>query len=169
MPTPTTMARRLLEYMVMPTRSVPAVSNQASVVDIMSRDVITARKTVAVAELARQMLRAHIGCIPIVDEQGHPRGMVTKTDLVDALVKPEGAASTAADIMMSLAVVVSETASVAHCAKIMTIEDFHHVMIVSETGALVGVVSSQDIVRWLVRAEAPPRLDEAGTIKFASR
>ena len=40
----------------------------------------------------------------------------------------------------------------------MALEDFHHVMIVGSGGALVGVVSSQDIVRWLVANDAASAL-----------
>jgi CBS domain-containing protein len=128
-----------------------SVASEVPVSTIMSCEVFTARRTDPVTELVQQMLRAHVGCIPIVDEHGHPAGIVTKTDLVEALCKPE--LRTAADVMMPLAIVLNEHATVAHCAQMMTIEDFHHVMIVSATGALVGVVSSQDIVRWLVRAD----------------
>ena len=40
-------------------------------------------------------------------------------------------------------------ASVAHAAAMMSLEDIHHVAIVADSGLLLGVVSSIDIVRWL--------------------
>jgi CBS domain-containing protein len=137
------------------TPCIPTIADQVLVTEIMTRDVVTARKDVLVAEIVRLMLRSHIGCVPVVDDRGHPRGIVTKTDLIELITKPdqiEGA--TAADVMMPLAIVLDERATVAHCACMMSLEDFHHVMIVSSTGILVGVVSSQDVVRWLVANDA---------------
>lgn len=135
----------------MPTCCVPTIADQVPVTDIMSRELVTTRKELPVADVARQMLRGHIGCVPVVDERGHPRGIVTKTDLMELITKPAMLeTATVSDVMMPLAIVLDDRATVAHCAQMMTLEDFHHVMIVSSSGALVGVVSSQDVVRWLV-------------------
>jgi CBS domain-containing protein len=54
------------------------------------------------------------------------------------------------EVMMPIALVLDETATVAHAAAMMALEDTHHVLVVRETGELVGVVSSKDIVKWLV-------------------
>lgn len=135
----------------MPTYCVPTIADQVPVIDIMSRQLVTTRKDVPIADVAKQMLRGHIGCVPVVDERGHPRGIVTKTDLMELITKPRMLdTATVCDVMMPLAIVLDERATIAHCAQMMTLEDFHHVMIVSSGGALIGVVSSQDIVRWLV-------------------
>jgi CBS domain-containing protein len=131
------------------------IADRVPATEIMTRNLICAREDLPLIEVAQLMLRSHIGCIPIVDEHGQPKGMVTKTDLVELVVRPEGiAGGTAADAMMPLAIVLDEAATVAHCAAMMAAEDFHHVMIVSCHGALIGVVSSQDIVRWLVANDA---------------
>lgn len=120
---------------------------------IMSRDVVCAREDQTVSELSALMLRGHFSAIPVVDARGAPCGIVTKTDLIEVLVRPELATGNTADVMMPLAIVLGENASVAQCASMMATEDFHHVMVVSSDGRLVGVVSSQDIVRWLVANE----------------
>jgi CBS-domain-containing membrane protein len=129
----------------------PTIADRVPIAEIMTRDLVCARADLAAAELVRLMLRGHIGCIPILDEDGRPRGMVTKTDLVELILAPQTiGTATAADVMMPFAIVVDEHATVAHCATMMALEDFHHVMIVSCAGPLIGVVSSQDVVRWLV-------------------
>jgi CBS domain-containing protein len=123
----------------------------------MSRVLVTTRKELPAADVAKQMLRDHIGCVPVVDERGHPRGIVTKTDLLELITKPSMLASaTVSDVMMPLAIVLDERATIAHCAQMMALEDFHHVMIIASGGALIGVVSSQDVVRWLVANDAVP-------------
>ena len=52
-----------------------------------------------------------------------------------------------------LALVLDEHATVAHAAAMMSLEDTHHVLVVDADARLVGVVSSKDIVDWLVRDE----------------
>lgn len=133
----------------------PTNADSVSVTEIMTRNVVCARPRLPVTSLARLMIRNHISCVPIVDERGHPRGMVTKSDLIELLDtegpgSPSLASRTAADIMMPLAITLDDRATVAHAASMMAIEGFHHVMIVGRTGALVGLVSSQDVVRWIV-------------------
>jgi CBS domain-containing protein len=133
--------------------SIPPTADHVSVTEIMTRNVVCARPRLPVSKLAQLMVRNHISCIPIVDERGHPKGMVTKSDLVELLDGDHTTSSTqtAEDIMMPLAITLDERATVAHAASMMTIEGFHHVMIVSQSGALVGLVSSQDVVRWLAQ------------------
>ena len=51
--------------------------------------------------------------------------------------------------MMPLALTLGEHATVAQAAALMSLEDVHHVPIVADSGRLIGVVSTFDIVRWL--------------------
>lgn len=128
-----------------------STADRVAVTEIMTRDVMCARNDRPAHELVALMLGSHIGSVPIVDERGRPSGIVTKTDLVELLLEPGRiAGATARDVMMPLAIVLDERATIAECASMMALEDFHHVMIVRDTGELVGLVSSQDIVRWLV-------------------
>jgi CBS domain-containing protein len=132
---------------------VPTIADRVPVSQIMSREVICAREDLEVAALMDLMVRRHIGCVPVIDERGCPIGMVTKFDLVEQVQagRARGAAmpATAGALMMPLAITLDERASVAHAAALMAIEDVHHVAIVADSGALIGVVSSMDIVRWL--------------------
>ncbi len=121
---------------------------------VMSNDLICAYEDIEIPALTALIVRHRIGCIPIVDRMGRAIGMVTKTDLVEHLDvthrKETSRASTARDIMMPLAMVLSENAHPLEAATLMVLEDIHHVMVVSEGGFLVGVVSTKDLVRWMV-------------------
>lgn len=133
---------------------VPTIADLVPVRRIMSREVICAREDLDVATLLDLMVRRHIGCIPVVDDRGRPVGMVTKFDVVEQQLAARGshaapAATTAGELMMPLAITLDEHATVAHAAAMMSVEDVHHVAIVTEGGALIGVISSMDIVRWL--------------------
>jgi CBS domain-containing protein len=93
--------------------------------------------------------------------------MITKFDIVEQLdaflqsandgspMPIDLVARTADEVMMPLALTLAADSSIAEAAAMMTSEDLHHVMVVSETGALVGVVSSKDIVTWLVGKPKP--------------
>lgn len=135
-------------------RAPPARSTIAAdvpIAAIMATQVVCARPELRADALARLLVDHHIGCVPIVDDNGRPIGIVTKADLVERL---DGRAAidlsqTAADVMMPLAITLDERATVADAAAMFVSEDFHHVMIVSATGILIGVVSTKDVVRWL--------------------
>jgi CBS-domain-containing membrane protein len=118
---------------------------------VMSRTVICARPDLSVPALAQLFLDEHIGCIPIIDERGRPQGIVTKSDVVGQLSDALWPLRTAREVMMPLALTLDERATLAHAASLMTLEDLHHVMVVSCSGALIGIVSAKDVVRWLVQ------------------
>lgn len=122
------------------------VADTIPVTDIMSRDLVCARPDITVDALTDLLIQNHIGCIPIVDDAGRPMGIVTKLDLVE-----RRAGTTAAEVMMPLAITLNQHATIAHAAAVMGLEDFHHVMVVGADHALIGVVSTMDIARWLAR------------------
>jgi len=130
---------------------------------VMCRELVCARPDLDIDAVIGLMVQNHVGCIPVVDEQHRPIGMITKFDIVEQLgaflrsaangspMPSDLAPRTADEVMLPIALTLPETASLAAAASMMTCEDVHHVLVVSRTGALVGVVSSKDIVTWLIR------------------
>jgi CBS-domain-containing membrane protein len=127
------------------------IADRVPITAVMTRTVVCARPELPMPALARLFLDEHVGCVPIIDERGHPHGIVTKSDLVEHLADELCALRTARDVMMPLALTLDERATLAHAASLMTLEDLHHVMVVSCSGGLIGIVSSKDVVRWLVQ------------------
>jgi CBS domain-containing protein len=78
--------------------------------------------------------------------------MITKYDVVERL-RSAWVGALAEAVMMPLAITLDDSATVAHAASIMSCEDMHHVMIVSNR-RLVGVVSTMDVTRWLAGVTA---------------
>ncbi|NVB79869.1 MAG: CBS domain-containing protein [Kofleriaceae bacterium] len=134
------------------------IAHDVPVTAIMSRRLVCADPDLGVSALPALFLGEHIGCLPIIDERGRPQGIVTKSDLVEHLDADATAwtLKTARDVMMPLALTLDERATVAHAASLMTLEDLHHVLIVSCEGSLIGVISAKDIVRWLVDNDELP-------------
>ena len=129
---------------------------------IMSNDVVCATPDLDVEALVALMVRERLGCIPVVDRRRRPIGIVTKTALVELVgvhvltssraISDEVRSRTVDDVMMPMAMTLRETATVADAAKQMTREQTHHVLVVYADGRLAGVVSSHDLVTWLVDA-----------------
>ena len=123
--------------------------NEVPITQVMTRTPITARATSTVPALVALMTEHHIGCIPIVDDEDRPTGIVTKLDLVECRDDGRG---TARELMMPHAMFLQETATVAHAANLMATEGIHHLLVVDGRRALVGVVSTFDITRWVATA-----------------
>ncbi len=139
------------------------IADGVPVTAIMSRRLVCAYPDLPLLALTRLFLDEHVGCIPIIDHHGHPQGIVTKSDLVEQLagLATEWTFKVANDVMMPLALTLDERATIAHAASLMTMEDLHHVMIVSCDGILIGVVSAKDIVRWLVENDGLPGMRQS--------
>jgi len=123
------------------------IADAIPVTEIMARDVVCARADLSIDAVTDLLIRNHIGCLPVVDERGHPIGIITKLDLVERTPKM----ARAGDLMMPLAITLNQHATIAHAAAVMSVEDFHHVMVVAADHTLLGVVSTMDIARWLAR------------------
>ncbi len=141
------------------------VADRASVRAIMAPELVCARPDLQIAAVVDLMVKRRVGCIPVVDERRRPIGVITKLDLVEQLdaamqgahagcpLPSDLAARIADDVMMPFALTLDEHATVAHAAAMMTSEETHHVLVTGRDGALVGVVSAKDIVRWVEQHE----------------
>ena len=56
--------------------------------EVMTHPVITVGEETRASEAARLMLRHRIGCVPVVDADGAPLGLLTETDLLRAAYPP---------------------------------------------------------------------------------
>ena len=118
--------------------------------DIMTRATVTSRADASVDALIALMSEHHIGCVPIVDEHDRPTGIVTKLDLIECRGEDR---TTAREVMMPHAMILPADATVARAAKLMSTEGIHHLLVVNRNRALMGIVSTFDITRWLAQAQ----------------
>ncbi|MEO8549688.1 MAG: CBS domain-containing protein [Kofleriaceae bacterium] len=116
--------------------------------ELMTRSPITAPASTPIEAIAELMTRHHISCVPIVDDDHHPTGIVTKLDLIECR---DAGRTTAREIMMPHAMTLPAHATLATAASLMSHEGFHHVLVVDTQRALLGVLSTFDIARWVAR------------------
>jgi len=120
------------------------------VADVMSRVVVCVRADLAGAALARLLVERGIGGAPVVDRDGRPVGVVSKTDVLRAVARGADLTRlTVDDMMMPVAFVVDEDATLARAAALMATEGIHRIPVVNRAGAVVGIVTPLDVARWL--------------------
>ncbi len=104
---------------------------------------VTAETSLALVEDA---LESHaIGALPVVDAARKPIGMVSTTDLL----RRKLGAQKAGDVMSRTIVSVDEQLPVVRAAATMAFEGIHHVPVVDGAGAVVGILSSLDVMRFV--------------------
>lgn len=151
---------------------------RTKVSEIMDTRTLCIEGTFPVDELMPLLSARNVSRVPVVDSMGGPLGILTRTDLLlrkhldltyrhtssvrqvagtrqVPSVAPKGeapAVRTVRDVMNSGAFALSESAPVARAAALMAYEGVESVLIISQHGRVVGLLSSLDIVSWVARS-----------------
>lgn len=144
-----------------------AIAARVGLAQIMTRDVVCVRDDVSAESLAALLIDLGITGAPVVDRDGRPVGVVSRSDLVQLELAEEGreaiddptlergfhveppSRGVVRDFMMPMAFTLPENASVAHAAALMAYENVHRIPVVATDGAVVGIISALDILRWV--------------------
>ncbi|MFT3843048.1 MAG: CBS domain-containing protein [Myxococcaceae bacterium] len=120
--------------------------------EVMTTEVTCVAPDLPAKALAELLIQKRFSGVPVVDREGKPIGMVSKTDLLReahetyAWKCPTG---TVAEVMTESAFGLPESSSLAHAAALMAYERVHRVPILSADGKVVGIVTPIDLARWL--------------------
>ena len=119
--------------------------------ELMTRDLVTLKETQNLA-LADELLRLHrIRHLPVVRE-GKLVGLITHRDLLKAAslkgLDPARQPSWAADIMNREVKTVRPETSLREAVKVMLDNKFGCLPVVSDNGALLGILTEADLVRY---------------------
>ena len=123
--------------------------NVATILKSKGRAVTTARPDTTMGEIASKLVAKKIGAVVIVGDAGRVAGIVSERDLV-RIIAEHGAAGLqkqAADGMTRQVVSCRESATLDELMDVMTNGRFRHVPVV-EDGALVGIISIGDVVKY---------------------
>ncbi|HEX6307971.1 MAG TPA: CBS domain-containing protein [Longimicrobiales bacterium] len=114
--------------------------------DIMESRVITVRADLPLSEAARLLWEQQITGAPVVDEKGHPVGVLSASDIVR--VKGFGAKKDAvvSDVMTHATFAVRASTTVAELARFLMKANVHRALVM-DGSRLIGIVSTSDIVR----------------------
>ena len=116
--------------------------------DLIKRAPVTCAVALPAIQVARQLTREGVGSIVVCDGQGAPLGIVTDRDLRRKVVaEGHDPSSVHAKAIMSAPLVsVDPTAFAFEAVLEMTRREIHHLGVV-ESGRLVGVISTTDLLR----------------------
>lgn len=110
--------------------------------------VVTAVPGETLHRIAQLIAEYRIGAVLILDKEGHPVGIVSERDIVNALAASGAAAlaSTAADAMSRSLVTCRPTDTADEILAVMTHSRVRHLPVL-EDGQLIGIVSIGDVVK----------------------
>ncbi len=125
-------------------------ATQVPVSEVMSPNVLTAAPSTSIAALYQAFESRGISGVPVVDDHGKPIGVVSKTDLVRALLEQRLDGSCRVDRIMTAApFTLPDSVSLAQAAALLAFEGIHRVLLVDVDGRITGVLTSIDLARWM--------------------
>ncbi len=145
--------------------------------EFMSTDLVTVHAGATVHETLDLFVANRISALPLVDKNEHCVGIITATDLIEITYDIDDdfvhtdtlnaggrdrLVARLSEVVGSEPVLSYATESVCsiglrdtlrHAAKVMSREQVHHLPVIDENEAIVGVISTMDIVAALADAE----------------
>jgi CBS domain-containing protein len=118
---------------------------------ICIRDVDTAGAQESVLDVARRMRDRQVGTVVVVDEQTRPMGLVTDRDIVTRLVAADrqAARTPVSELMTAMPTTVLQDTSIESALGHMRVGRLRRLPVVNGSGALVGIVTLDDILALL--------------------
>ncbi len=114
--------------------------------DIMTKSVISLKPYDTIKDASFLMLEHNIGCIPIVDDENHPLGIVTDRDIViRGIAQNNNEKSRLDDIMTTKLLTVHPNDEVGAATHIMGNRQVRRLLVVDENNILVGFLAMADI------------------------
>ena len=114
----------------------------AKICDLMTKSVMTTTPHQTFAHVKKVLRDHHASCIPVVDNNHQPIGMVTSSDLLAD--RADGVP--VSEFMTKNVLTVPTYADVSLAARVMRNHKIHHV-VVTEEKKVVGLISSFDLLK----------------------
>ncbi|MEU9670569.1 CBS domain-containing protein [Streptomyces bobili] len=125
--------------------------------EVMTRDVVEARRATPFKEVVRLLDHHRISGLPVIDDDDKVLGVVSGTDLVRAQAHRSGRSpvggATAADLMTSPAITVHPEQSVPDAARLMERRGVERLPVVDEEDRLIGIATRRDLLRVFLRTD----------------
>jgi CBS domain-containing protein len=122
---------------------------------ICKRNVVVVPKYESIADAAKRMRTLHVGTVIIIDERDGKRvpiGILTDRDIVLSIVASDAEHLpflTVSDAMSDDPLTAAEDTSLPDALTLMQERGVRRLPVVDRAGALVGIVTADDIIRFL--------------------
>ena len=119
--------------------------------DLMTPGPVSITSTATVAEATAFLTDRGFGAALVIDEAGHPLGVVTRTDLlIHARERAgNGAQTPVRNVMTEGVFSVQEGTPARSVVAQMVALNVHHLFVVDPAGVVVGVIGTLDVLRKL--------------------
>ena len=145
------------------TLAVGIAFDKITVKEIMTKELVVVSPTDRLVHARRQMMEAHVGRVPVVDEEDL-KGMVTSKDLMRAFIdfrkkvpekyqKSQIKEVLVEDIMSSNPTVTTKDATISEVAKVMMDTGYNGLPVVEDDN-VVGIITQTDILRLIEKLES---------------
>ncbi|MFI9626032.1 CBS domain-containing protein [Streptomyces sp. NPDC052042] len=142
-----------------------------TVAELMTRDVVRARRDLPFKEIVELLAKNHVTAVPVVDELDRPMGMVSEADLLrkssdradasgltpvphlEAWERAKAEGARAEELMSAPAVCARPDWTVVEAARLMEVQGVKRLPVVDETDRLLGIVSRRDLLRVFLRRD----------------
>ncbi|MFL5243791.1 MAG: HPP family protein [Gemmataceae bacterium] len=140
------------------------VLNAETAADLMTPKPVSINRNATLSDAATLLTEKNVSAVPVLDEEGRPIGVLSRTDVVryyrDMNEKtPSMAASAMPSVqkIMTPAVlsVRPQTPAIEVVAQLLGLGNVHRLFVVDDAGVLLGVVSARDVLRKLRRQDQP--------------
>ena len=118
--------------------------------DIMTTNVISAKKDMVLTDVIALLLRWHISAMPVVDNEDKIVGIVSEIDLVNLTFDGNAADTIVEEVMVTDIVSFSPNTELADLVQSFSKRHLRRVPIIDK-GKVVGIVSRRDILREMLR------------------
>ncbi|MBA2226937.1 MAG: CBS domain-containing protein [Thermogemmata sp.] len=131
----------------------PMILRAQTAADLMTPGPVSLSASATVAQAAAFLTERGFGAAVVIDEAGHPLGVVTKTDVLvhtrqrSKTVEPDNTPVT--DIMTPAVISVRPDTSVRSVVEKLLNLHVHHLFVVDATGVVIGVISPIDVLKKL--------------------
>jgi CBS domain-containing protein len=112
--------------------------------ELVSGHALVVAEDTPVTELCRLLVEHRVPALAVADRAGRLRGLVTRTDVLRAT----DAGARACDAMSGFVFALPASSSVERAAALMAYEGVGQIVVTGTGGALLGMVSAIDIVRY---------------------
>ena len=124
------------------------MEKQRLVRDVYHKGVIFCKPDTPLQEVVRVMADTEIHAIMVAEREGEPPvGVVSHTDAIAYYHRADLPAVQARDVMTPDVISISEGATVEEASRKLVESHIHRLLVVSEDGKPLGILSTTDIIR----------------------
>ena len=140
---------------------------QTPIADFMTSPVHTVEIGASLVEVNEVLSREQISALPVVDSDKSVKGLVSRTDLLHAMVFEDDGAyrlpeRSVEEVMQSPAITVSPDQPLTAAAKAMLSNHVHRA-VVTKDDVLAGVISTRDLMSAVAQARVKTPVSEFGS------